>query len=432
MRICVIGSGYVGLVTAACLADFGNEVTCIEKDQKKLKGLSKGKIEFRELGLDGLIKRNKAAKRLIFADAKKSERSISDADVIFVAVGTPHLKNGAADLSYVHQALKNISKGISGCGTEKFRVIVIKSTVPAGTSDMIERRYKIKNAAIVSNPEFLREGHAVSDFLHPDRIVIGSENKEASNLLSELYRPLNARIVFMSRKSAELTKYAANSFLAARISFINEISNICEKTGADIKQIAEGIGYDKRIGTSYLKAGIGYGGSCLPKDVSALIYTAHKYGEEAAMLKSIDKVNEAQKQRFTKKILKALKKVKGNTVCIWGLSFKAQTDDLRDAPSIPIIKALLEKRCRIRAYDPVSNKKAWKEEPRVKYLDGPYKALKGADVLAVLTEWNEFKMADLAKARKQMNHPVIIDGRDLIDKEKARQAGFYYEGVGTP
>jgi len=431
VKICVIGTGYVGLVTGACLADFGNTVYCVDKDHSKIANLRKGLIDFHELGLKDLVLKNVKANRLIFT--KDLTAPVRASQVIFIAVGTPPLPNGDADLSALREVSRNLAKILRKL--KGFRVVAVKSTVPIGTSEEVEKilvegGVNSRSFEVVSNPEFLREGKAVADFLHPDRIVIGTSDNHASNIMAELYRPLNARIVFMDRRSSEMVKYASNAFLAARVSFINELANICEKVGADIRKVIEGIGYDQRIGHTYLRPGVGYGGSCLPKDVLALIHLAEKHKYEAALLKSVNQINIAQRKMFADKIVKLVREKKGGTVCVWGLAFKPQTDDLRDAPSITIIKHLLQEGIKVKAYDPMANGKAKAILPQVKYCSDPYSAAKDSDVIALLTEWNEFREMDFGKLKKYVKKPVIVDGRNILNRGALREHGIEYYGIG--
>ncbi len=428
MRICVIGAGYVGLVTATCLSDFGNKVVCVDKDHKKVLNLKKGTIDFHELGLKDMLVRNCKSGRLEFTS--NLEKGLNFSSVVFLAVGTPPRDDGDADLSAVEEVAERLKRYFAKRDRKRFRVIVLKSTVPVGTGDKLAKLLGGKNIAVVSNPEFLREGHAVHDFLHPDRIVIGSKDKKALAILGELYRPLNARILSMSRRSAELVKYASNAFLANKISFINEIAGICEKIKADVKEVAEGMGHDKRIGHDFLRAGIGYGGSCLPKDVTALTHLAVKAGHTPAILRSIDQVNKQQRENFLKKIIKFFKDVNGKTIGIWGLSFKPQTDDLREAPSIYVIGSLLQAGAKIKAYDPMTNGKAKKIFPDIDYLDDPYSVAKNCDALIVLTEWNEFREVDLERVKSLMRKPNIFDGRNIFNPMVLKALGFRYCGVG--
>jgi len=432
MKVCVVGSGYVGLVTAACLADFGNTVVCVDKDRKKVSELKKGIIDFYELGLKELVLKNSNAGRLIFTTELKA--GVVPSEIVFLAVGTPSLPHGEADLSAVETVARQTVK-ILKSNKRLFKAIAVKSTVPVGTCARVASIFRseglmAKNYEIVSNPEFLREGKAVADFLHPDRIVVGAVSSKACGLMAELYRPLNARIVFMDQKSSEMVKYASNVFLATRISLVNELANICEKVGADVRKVVEGAGYDKRIGHSYLKPGIGYGGSCLPKDVAALIHLAKTNGNEAILLKSVHQVNINQRKKFVEKIVSLLRKVKGKTVCIWGLSFKPQTDDLRDAPSLTIIGYLLKEGFNVRAYDPMANEKAKLIFSQVKYCPDPYSAAKGSDVIALVTEWNEFREVDFGKLKKHTKKLVIVDGRNVLNEEVMKEQGIIYYGVG--
>jgi UDPglucose 6-dehydrogenase len=432
MKVCVIGSGYVGLVTGACLADFGNEVVCVDKDPKKVAELKKGNIDFHELGLKDLVKKNVAAKRLFFTT--RYQDAVISSKIIFIAVGTPPLPNGEADLSAIDDVSRRIAKLLKR--SKDFKVIAVKSTVPVGTSEHVEKVIKKEGLdprkyEIISNPEFLREGKAVGDFLHPDRIVVGTDDNRACNLMAELYRPLNARIVFMDRRSSEMVKYASNVYLATRISLVNELANICESVGANIRKVVEGMGHDSRIGHAYLKPGIGYGGSCLPKDVSALVHLAGKNGHEALLLKSVEQVNQRQRLDFANKIIKLVEENKGKTVCIWGLAFKPNTDDLRDAPSVTIIKQLLKKGIKVRAYDPMTNGKAKALLPEVSYCSDPYSAAKGSDVIALVTEWNEFREMDFGKLRKFAKKPVIVDGRNILNREVLDEHAIEYHGIGV-
>ncbi len=432
MEICVIGAGYVGLVTATGLADFGNNVICIDKDKKKVANLNRGIIDFHELGLADLVRKNAKAKRLCFSSS--SLRAIVNSDIIFVAVGTPPLASGAADLSAVDCVAEELATALTS-QKRGYKVIVVKSTVPIGTAERIENIIKKKKISskryeIVSNPEFLREGKAVYDFLHPDRIVIGAENHKSANILSELYRPLNARIIFMDRRSAELVKYSANVFLATRISLINEIANICERVGADIKSVAEGIGYDKRIGNKYLRAGLGFGGSCLPKDVAALIHLAEENGYDARILKGVSKVNQLQRDFFMEKITNILNNVKNKNIAIWGLAFKPQTDDLRDAPSLYLLDCLIKAGAKLKVYDPMVNNKLVNRFPKVKFCKSSYEAAKGSHAIVIATEWNEFREVDFSRLKKTMRSPIIIDGRNIFDRKLMAEEGMKYYGVG--
>lgn len=431
MKLAVIGTGYVGLVTGACFANLGNEVVCVDKDKERLKILEKGEVPFYEPGLPELVERNRKAKRLLFTSELKS--AVKKADVIFIAVGTPSRANGQADISAVMDVARGIARALKG--SKKFKVIVNKSTVPVGMGDIVtkillENKVPEKYFSVVSNPEFLREGSAISDFLNPDRIVVGASNNRAFNIITELYRSLNAHIIFTSVKSAELIKYASNAFLATKISFINEIANICERVGSDVVEVANAVGMDKRIGREFLNAGLGYGGSCLPKDVSALIHLARESGYDPQVLTSINEVNEYQIDSFIGKISKALKNVRGKNIAVLGLSFKPETDDLREAPSLKVIRSLIKKGAKIKAYDPAAEKPARKLIPQVTFSPGVYDAIQGADAIVFITEWPEFRDIDLEKARKLVKKPYLFDGRNIYDAKRVREAGFKYFGVG--
>lgn len=431
MKICVIGSGYVGLVTGACLSDFGNNVVCVDKDKKKLSSLRNNKIDFYELGLEDLVKKNQNAGRLSFTD--DLSKSVKSAEIVFIAVGTPPLADGSSDLGNLLKAVSDLAKHLKA--KKKFTVIAVKSTVPVGTSEKVEKilldaGINRKYFSVVSNPEFLREGHAVNDFLHPDRIVVGSNNKNASGIISELYRPLNARLVFMDRRSSEMVKYASNVYLAARISLINEFANICEVVGADIKKVTEGMGHDPRIGRNYLKAGLGYGGSCLPKDVTALTYLAKTNGYQPVMLASISEINQKQREILLEKILNKLNEIKGKTVAVLGLSFKPQTDDLRDAPSLFIIENLIKQGFNVKAYDPLSGNKAKNILKKLTVCKDLYTTITGADITVILTEWNEFREIDLARFKQLANKPIILDGRNIFEPSHMKEKEIEYQGMG--
>ncbi|MBI2101517.1 UDP-glucose/GDP-mannose dehydrogenase family protein [Candidatus Woesearchaeota archaeon] len=428
MKIAVVGTGYVGLVTGTCLADLGNEVVCVDIDEEKIKSLNKGIIPIYEPGLDGLVANNKKAGRLEFtSDLKKS---IKECGVVFICVGTPPKENGEADLSYVENVARAIAEAM-----DSYKVIVEKSTVPVETGEKVARTIRAYNVHkadfdVVSNPEFLREGSAVNDFMHPDRVVIGCENERSRNVMKELYSPLNAPIIFTDIKSAEIIKHASNSFLAAKISFINAIANICELAGADIEKVSEGMGFDKRIGRSFLNAGIGYGGSCFPKDVDAFVRIAEKFGYDFRLLKAVQEINNAQRDNFMKKIEKALWVVKGKTIGVLGLAFKPNTDDMRLAPSIDIISQLQKEGAKIKAYDPEAMQKAGQIFNGITYCNSPYEAAAGSDALVILTEWKEFKELDLKRIKPLMKHPLIIDGRNIYNPEEMRKEGFVYISIG--
>jgi len=435
MKICVIGTGYVGLVTGACLAGLGNEVICVDKDRSRVSSLKGSIIPFYEPGLKELVLKNKKMGRISFTTDVRN--SVKRSEVIFIAVGTPARENGEADVSAVIDVARQIALAFKSDGkmTKKFKVIVNKSTVPVGMGDIVTKilvgkGVPEKNFAVVSNPEFLREGTAVSDFMSPDRIVIGAANSRAFNVITELYRPLNAHTIFTTVKSAELIKYASNSFLATKISFINEIANICEKVGSDVVEVAHGMGLDKRIGREFLNAGIGYGGSCLPKDVSALIHLAKSSGYDPQILIAVNRTNEEQRKMIVEKMEDVLRSLKGKTIGVLGLSFKPETDDLRDAPSIEIIRELRRKGAKVMAYDPVAAVKARKLLDGVAFCDTAYDAVKKADAAVVAAEWGEFKELDLDKVKSLMKSPVIFDGRNIYNPKRMKELGFKYYGVG--
>jgi UDPglucose 6-dehydrogenase len=435
MKICVIGTGYVGLVTGACLSGLGNEVICVDKDRSRVASLKNSVIPFYEPGLKEMVLKNQKAGRITFTGNIKD--AITRSDVIFIAVGTPSRETGEADVSAVVEVAGQIAAILRSDGklSKKFKVIVNKSTVPVGMGDIVtkillEKGVPNGNFAVVSNPEFLREGTAVSDFMSPDRIVIGAPNNKAFNIITELYRPLNAHILFTTVKSAELIKYASNSFLATKISFINEIANICEKVGSDVVEVANGMGIDKRIGREFLNAGIGYGGSCLPKDVSALIHLAKMNGYDPQILIAVNRTNDEQRKMMIEKIEKVLKPLKGRTIGVLGLSFKPETDDLRDAPSIEIIQELQKKGVKIKAYDPVAEVKARKLLKGVVFSGNAYDALKNTDAAVVTAEWGEFRELDMEKVKKTMKVPIIFDGRNMYNPKRMKELGFRYYGVG--
>ncbi|OGC22142.1 UDP-glucose 6-dehydrogenase [candidate division WOR-1 bacterium RIFOXYC2_FULL_37_10] len=436
MKLAVIGTGYVGLVTGACFANLGNDVICVDKDLKRLETLSKGDVPFYEPGLPELVSKNHKAKRLVFSHDISS--AVLNSEVIFIAVGTPPKSNGQADISAVISVAQSIAKTLKSKKKNKsgkFKVIVNKSTVPVGMGDivtkiLIENKISEKDFSVVSNPEFLREGSAISDFMNPDRIVVGASNNRAFNLITELYRPLNAHVIFTSVKSAELIKYASNAFLATKISFINEIANICERVGSDVLEVANAMGLDKRIGRQFLNAGIGYGGSCFPKDVLALMHLAREQGYDPQILSSVTEVNDFQSDAFVGKILKELKNLRGKRISVLGLSFKPDTDDLREAPSLKVINSLLKKGAQITVYDPAVSSNSKKELKELSFADGVYEAIDGADAIIVVTEWAEFKEIDFDRAKKLVKGRIIFDGRNIYDPKRVRESGFKYIGVG--
>ena len=432
MHIAMIGSGYVGLVSGACLADFGHTVTCIDKDTAKIEALKAGRMPIYEPGLEELVASNVRAGRLSFST--KLAEAASTADVIFIAVGTPSRRgDGHADLSYVHGAAREIAGAIRG-----FTVVTTKSTVPVGTGDEVERIIRETNpeadVAVVSNPEFLREGAAIGDFKRPDRIVIGIEDERARAVMSEVYRPLylnQAPLLFTRRRTSELIKYAANGFLAMKITFINEIADLCEKVGADVQDVARGIGLDNRIGSKFLHAGPGYGGSCFPKDTLALVKTAEDYDSPMQLIEATVRINDTRKRAMARKVIRAVGgDVRGKTIAILGLTFKPNTDDMREAPSISIIRALQDGGATIRAYDPEGMEQARSELSNVTYCTDAYDAASGADALAIVTEWDAFRALDFLRLKEIMTAPVLVDLRNIYRPEEVVRAGFAYESVG--
>ncbi|MEW5758175.1 MAG: UDP-glucose/GDP-mannose dehydrogenase family protein [Candidatus Omnitrophota bacterium] len=428
MVITVIGSGYVGLVSGACFAELGNEVICVDSNRKKIADLKKLIMPIYEPGLKELVERNVLERRLKFSTSIKE--AIKDSLVIFIAVGTPPRDNGEADLTFVENVAEEIAENMAS-----YKLIVEKSTVPVETGMWVEHTIRVnirKNIKfdVASNPEFLREGTAINDFMHPDRIILGVKSKKAENILKELYLPLNAPILVTDIKSAELIKHASNSFLAAKISFINAISQIAEKTGADIEKIAQGIGLDKRIGRPFLDSGLGYGGFCFPKDIDAFIRISQKIGYDFRLLEEVKKINDNQKNIFLKKIKDSLWIIKGKNIGILGLSFKPNTDDMRFAPSIDIINELSKEGAKLKAFDPQAMPTAKKLGLPLKYCNSVYDLVRRCDCLCVITEWNEFKELDFSKIKKLMHQPIIIDGRNMYDKRKLEKIGFKYLGMG--
>ena len=431
MRIAMIGAGYVGLVSGACFADFGHRVTCIDKDAGKIARLEAGVMPIYEPGLEDLVARNVREGRLDFAT--DSAAAVGEADAVFIAVGTPSRRgDGHADLSFVYAAAREIAGQIKG-----FTVVVTKSTVPVGTGDEIERivgetRTKAE-FAVVSNPEFLREGAAINDFKRPDRVVVGLEDERARPVMAEIYRPLflnETPILYTGRRTSELTKYAANAFLAMKITFINEIAELCEALDADVQQVARGIGLDNRIGSKFLHAGPGYGGSCFPKDTLALVRTAADAGAPIQLVETTVRVNDARKKAMAGKVAKALGgDVKGKTVGILGLTFKPNTDDMRDAPSLDVVPALVAMGARVQAFDPEGHE-ARQMLRDVDFKSGAYEAAEGADALVILTEWDQFRALDLARVKELMRAPVVIDLRNIYRPAEMQALGFRYTGVG--
>ncbi len=430
MKITVIGTGYVGLIQAACLAELGNHVTGLDVDERKVELLKQGKSPIYEPGIEELLKRNLDESRLTFTTSYAD--AIPNADVVFIAVGTPSADDGRADLTYVQAAAKSIGQHLNG-----YTVVVNKSTVPVGTGDVVSEIIKKEYTGgfdVASNPEFLREGSAIHDFMEPDRVVIGNASPKARKILETLYRPLNAPILFTDVKTAEMIKYASNAMLATQISFINSVAQICEQVGADVTKVAAGMRLDGRIGKrAFLDAGVGYGGSCFPKDVKALIQIAHDHGVHFEILESVEDVN-AMQQRTTIEKIRSLVggELKGKRIALWGLAFKPKTDDLREAPAMAIAAVLLSEGASVIAYDPVAGEAARKELKDLELAKTPMQAAKDADVLAMLTEWDEFRELDLAELKKVMHHPRVVDGRNLYELETAKAAGLTYHSIGRP
>lgn len=431
MKVCVIGTGYVGLVAGACLAEMGNDVVCVDNNLEKLAQLRQGIIPIYEPGLEELIKVNVLENRLSFTSDIKT--AVSNSLVCFIAVGTPQGEDGSADLKYVEEVAKSIGQSI-----KEYTVVVDKSTVPVGTAERVTQIIKSQTDAefdVVSNPEFLKQGAAVEDFLRPDRVIIGSDSQRASEIMQELYAPYLRNgnpLIMMDVKSAEMTKYAANSFLAVKISFANEIANICEKVGANAEMVRIGMCTDKRIGSQFLYPGLGYGGSCFPKDVKALTKTAIDNGCDYSLLKAADSINKAQRQNFINKILDKFNgNVAGKTFAVWGLAFKPKTNDMREAPSITIINALLEKGAKIQAFDPKAFEQAeFYFGDKITYSKSAYSALENADAMLLLTEWNEFRRPDFDKMKSLMKTPIIFDGRNQYNGARLIERGFDYSCVG--
>lgn len=428
MTISIIGHGYVGLVSAAVFADLGNTVWCVGRTREKIENLKRGLTPFFEPGLAEVVKRNVGAGRLKFTLSYKE--AIPPSEIVFICVGTPPKENGEADLSQVFLVAESLGKNLEG-----YTVVVCKSTVPVGTNKKVARileKVKPKKATfdIASCPEFLREGTALSDTLSPDRIVIGVAQERAKKLLLELHKPIDGHILLTSIETAEMIKYASNAMLSTKISFANAMAFICEKVGADAQEVLDGVGMDKRVGRSFLYPGVGYGGSCFPKDVKALIAIAKNVGYDFKLLETVDGVNEEAWKNFVQKVVKVRAGVKGKTLGVLGLAFKPNTDDMREAPSVKIINALQEKGAKIRAYDPQAQKRALQILKNVVYCKSPYEVAKDADCLLVITEWNEFRQLDLAKIKKLMRKPVIMDGRNIYEPEKMKSLGFEYYGVG--
>jgi UDPglucose 6-dehydrogenase len=436
MRIAMIGAGYVGLVSGACFSDFGHHVICIDSDEEKIAALKSGEIPIHEPGLANLVAGNVKQGRLAFGSDMKS--AVGSAEVVFIAVGTPSRRgDGHADLSYVYEAAREIARALS-----KFAVVVTKSTVPVGTSDEVERLMREENPdaefAVVSNPEFLREGAAIRDFKHPDRIVIGTDDARARRVITEVYRPLHLNappILYTDRRTAELTKYAANSFLATKVAFINEIADLAEKVGANVQEVARGIGLDNRIGSKFLHAGPGFGGSCFPKDTLALIKTGQDNESPLRIVETVVAVNDQRKRAMARKVANAFGgngNLRGKSIAVLGITFKPNTDDMRDAPSIPLITALQDMGAAVRVFDPVGMQQARKVLENVTFCNNAYACAKGAHALVIVTEWEQFRALDLKEMASIMASSVIVDLRNIYSPEEVMRNGFHYCGVGRP
>src|SRR5438094_2491224 len=434
MRIAMIGTGYVGLVSGACIADFGHEVTCVDKDGTKTSALNSGESPIYEPGLKDIVQSNVRQGRLQFTTALSE--ALKGANAAFIAVGTPSRRgDGHADLSYVYESAREIAVALT-----EFTVIITKSTVPVGTGDEVERIIRELrpdlDVAVVSNPEFLREGAAIHDFKHPDRIVIGTDDERAKKVMEEIYRPLylnQAPILYTARRTAELIKYAANAFLATKITFINEIADLCERVGADVQEVARGIGLDNRIGSKFLHAGPGYGGSCFPQDVRALIKHAQDHDVQLRIVEAVLGVNDIRKRAMARKVSNAAGgSLRGKTVAVLGLTFKPDTDDMREAPSIPLVTGLLDMGAKVRAHDPVGMEQARKELTHIEYFDDAYACVKGADAMVVVTEWVQYRTLDLERLKAEMAQPVVVDLRNIYRHEDMEAHGFTYDSVGRP
>lgn len=436
MRIAIVGTGYVGLVTGTCFAEIGVHVVCVDNNLQKVKALKEGRIPIYENGLEEMVKRNVKAGRLHFTDSLES--CIQEVEVVFCAVGTPPDEDGSADLSYVLEVARTVGRLMT-----KYVLVVTKSTVPVGTARKVRAAIEEELARrgldiafdVASNPEFLKEGNAIQDFMSPDRVVVGVESERARQLMTKLYKPFllnNFRVIFMDIPSAEMTKYAANSMLATRISFMNDIANLCELVGADVNRVRSGIGSDTRIGRKFLYPGIGYGGSCFPKDVKALIKTAEQNGYEMRVLKAVEEVNEAQKGVLFEKLeAHWAGELYGKTVALWGLAFKPETDDMREAPALILIDRLLKAGCRVRVYDPAALEECRRRVgDKVYYAQDMYDAVLDADALLLVTEWKEFRLPSWAVIRKSMRHPLVLDGRNIYEKKELEELGFVYHCIG--
>lgn len=428
MRLSVVGTGYVGLVTAACLADLGHYVIGVDRDAARVALLREGRVPFFEAGLEDLLRRGLEAERLRFTD--DTTGAVQDSQVVFITVGTPSRDDGTADLTEVSA----VAEAIAGA-LRDYRLIVEKSTVPIRTGERVRDQIQLLTRGAVpfdvaSNPEFLREGSAVHDFMHPDRVVLGVTNERSERLLREVYAPLDAPMLVTDLATAEMIKHASNAFLALKISYINAVANICERVGADVRQVADGMGYDRRIGRAFLDAGIGYGGSCFPKDVAAFIQIARDTGYDFRLLEEAARINEGQREVLLRHLKDALWVLRNRTIAVLGLAYKANTDDMREAPAVAIVGALLREGATVRAYDPAAEANARRLLPGVAYCANPYDAAQGSDAVVLLTDWDEFRALDLSRLRDIMRRPVLIDGRNLLDPDQARALGFHYTGIG--
>ncbi|WP_418982766.1 UDP-glucose dehydrogenase family protein [Alistipes sp.] len=436
MKIAIVGTGYVGLVSGTCFAEMGMEITCVDTDNRKIDSLKNGIIPIYEPGLEELVKRNVEEGRLHFTTDLTS--CLDDVEVVFSAVGTPPDEDGSADLKYVLDVARTFGRHI-----KKYTVLVTKSTVPVGTAQKVKAAIREEldkrgcdvEFDVASNPEFLKEGAAIKDFMSPDRVVVGVESERAKELMTKIYRPFmlnNFRVLFMDIPSAEMTKYAANAMLATRISFMNEIANLCDRVGANVDMVRKGIGSDARIGNKFLYSGCGYGGSCFPKDVKALAHTAREHGYTMQVVEAVERVNELQKSVVVEKLQQSLGDLRGKVVALWGLSFKPETDDMREAPALVIIDRLLEAGAEVRAYDPVAIPECQRRcaGKAIYYAQSPYDAATGADALALITEWKQFRIPDWTRLQAAMRGNVLIDGRNIFDKEEAAAAGFLYRAIG--
>ncbi|MFH1916061.1 MAG: UDP-glucose/GDP-mannose dehydrogenase family protein [Nanoarchaeota archaeon] len=430
MRLAFFGTGYVGLVSGVCFAELGNDCICVDVDPERLKKLQAGEAPFYEPGLSDLMQRGIREGRLTFTG--DDGFAVKHADILFITVGTPPLANGGADLSMVYAVAETIGKSM-----DAYKIIVIKSTVPVGSAERVRRIIKDAGKkfeyAVVSNPEFLREGQAIYDFMHPDKVVIGSDSAKALEMMQQLYSPLerpNQVILKTNNVNAELIKYANNGFLATKISFMNELAGLCEKVGGDIKVLGKAIGLDNRIGPRFLQAGAGYGGSCFPKDVKALVQTMEKNNLQANLLRAVELVNEQQKKSIFPRLLKHLSSLEGKQIAVWGLSFKPKTDDIREAPAITFISQVLDRYGTVVAYDPEAMENMRKVFPKISFAKNPYACLQDADALVILTEWDEFRQLDKQKMKSLMKSPLVVDGRNVYEPEEMRSLGFVYESVG--